>query len=92
VSEPMYPGYSGMLKVVQTWISSQRSHLSLVTLAEARWWNGRSRNGSKRETVEAGVVEVVGIAEVVDGSGATGAGEVGGGVDTVAEGVEGAVE
>ena len=42
--------------------------------------------------MEVGVVEVVGIAEVVDGSGATGAGEVGGGVDTMAEGVEGAVE
>jgi hypothetical protein len=43
-------------------------------------------------TVEAGVVEVVGIVEVVDGSRATGAGEVGGGVDIMAEGVEGAVE
>jgi hypothetical protein len=41
--------------------------------------------------VEAGVVEVVGIAEVVDGSGATRAGEVGGGVVVVA-GVEGAKE
>jgi hypothetical protein len=41
--------------------------------------------------VEAGVVEVVGLAEVVDGSGATGAGEVGGGVVAVA-GVEGAEE
>jgi hypothetical protein len=42
--------------------------------------------------VEAGVVEVVGTTKVVDGSGATGAGEVGGGVEAVAEGVEGAVE
>jgi hypothetical protein len=42
--------------------------------------------------MEARVVEVVGIEEVVDGSGATRAGEVGGGVDTMAEGVEGAVE
>jgi hypothetical protein len=48
--------------------------------------------GAGGGTVEAGVVEVVGIAEVVDGSGAIGAGEVGGGEDIVAEGVEGAVE
>jgi hypothetical protein len=48
--------------------------------------------GAGRGTVEAGVVEVVGIVEVVDGSRATGAGEVEGGVDTMAEGVEGAVE
>jgi hypothetical protein len=41
--------------------------------------------------VEAGVVEVVGMVEVMDGSGATGAGEVGGGVVAVA-GVEGAEE
>jgi hypothetical protein len=53
---------------------------------------GRAEMGVGGEVVEAGVVEVVGIAEVVDGFGATGAGEVGGGVDTVAKGVEGAVE
>jgi hypothetical protein len=53
---------------------------------------GRAEMGAGRGTMETGVVEVVGIAEVVDGSGATGAGEVGGGVDIVAEGVEGAVE
>jgi hypothetical protein len=41
--------------------------------------------------VEAGVVEVVGMAEVVDGSGVTGAGEVGVGVVVVA-GVDGAEE
>jgi hypothetical protein len=41
--------------------------------------------------VEVGVVEVVGMAEVVEGSGATGAGIVGGGVVAVA-GVEGAEE
>jgi hypothetical protein len=41
--------------------------------------------------VEAGVVEVVGMAEVVDGAGVTRAGEVGGGVVEVA-GVEGAEE
>jgi hypothetical protein len=51
--------------------------------------------GAGGETVEAGVVEVVevvGMAEVVDGSRATGAGEVGGGVEAMAEGVEGAEE
>jgi hypothetical protein len=41
--------------------------------------------------VEARVVEVVGMAEVVDGAGVTGAGEVDGGVVAVA-GVEGAEE
>jgi hypothetical protein len=41
--------------------------------------------------VEAGVVEVVGMAEVVDGAGVTRVGEVGGGVVAVA-GVEGAEE
>ena len=53
---------------------------------------GGAEMGAGRGTVEAGVVEVVGIVEVVDGSGATGAGEVEGGVDTMAKGVEGAVE
>jgi hypothetical protein len=48
--------------------------------------------GAGGGTVEAGVVEVVGMAEVVDGSGAIGAGEVGDVVDTVAEGVEGTEE
>jgi hypothetical protein len=47
--------------------------------------------GAGGGTVEAGVVEVVGMAEVVDGSGATRAGEVGGGVVAVAGG-EGAEE
>jgi hypothetical protein len=41
--------------------------------------------------VEVGVVEVVGMAQVVDGSGVTGAGEVGGGMVAVV-GVEGAEE
>jgi hypothetical protein len=41
--------------------------------------------------VEPGVVEVVAMAEVVDGAGVTGAGEVGGGVVVVA-GVEGVEE
>jgi hypothetical protein len=41
--------------------------------------------------VESGVVEVLGTVEVVDGSGVTRAGEVGGGVEIVAEGVEGVV-
>jgi hypothetical protein len=53
---------------------------------------GEAEMGAGGGIVEAGVVEMVGIAKVVDGSRATGAGEVGGGVDTVAEGVEGAVE
>jgi hypothetical protein len=47
--------------------------------------------GAGGGTVEARVVEVVGMAEVVDGLGATGAGEVGGGVVAMA-GVEGAEE
>jgi hypothetical protein len=45
--------------------------------------------GAGGGTVEAGVVEVVGMVEVVDGSGATGAGAVGGGVVGVAD-LEGA--
>jgi hypothetical protein len=53
---------------------------------------GGAEMGAGGGTMEARVVEVVGIAEVVDGSRATGASEVEGGVDTVAEGVEGAVE
>jgi hypothetical protein len=53
---------------------------------------GEAEMGAGGGTVEAGVVKVVGIVEVVDGSRATGAGEVEGGVDTMAEGVEGAVE
>jgi hypothetical protein len=56
---------------------------------------GGAEMGAGGETVEAGVVEVVevvGMAEVVDGSRATGAGEVGGGVEAMAEGVEGAEE
>jgi hypothetical protein len=52
---------------------------------------GGAEMGVRGGTVEAGVVEVVGMVGVVDGSGATGAGEVGGGVVAVA-GVEGADE
>jgi hypothetical protein len=52
---------------------------------------GGAEMGAGGGTVEVGVVEVVGMAEVVDGSGATGVGEVGGGVVVVA-GVEGAEE
>jgi hypothetical protein len=52
---------------------------------------GGAEMGAGGGTVDAGVVEVVGMVEVVDGSGATGAGEVGGGVVAVA-GVEGAKE
>ena len=49
---------------------------------------GGAKMGAGGGTVKAGVVEVVGMSEVVDCFGATGAGEVGGGV--VAEvGVEG---
>jgi hypothetical protein len=83
-----------MLKVKQTRIGSQRSYLSLIMLPKARWWNGWSEMGAGvgGGAVEARVVEVVGTAEVVDGSGATGAGEVGGGVEAVAEGVGGALE
>ena len=49
---------------------------------------GGAEMGARGGTVEAGVVEGVGMAEVVDGSGATGAGEVRGGVEVVAEGAE----
>jgi hypothetical protein len=52
---------------------------------------GGAEMGARGGTVEAGVVEVVGMAQVVDGSRATGAGAVGGGVVAVA-GVEGADE
>jgi hypothetical protein len=48
---------------------------------------GGAEMGARGGTVEAGVVEVVGMAEVVDDSGA-----MGGGVEAVAEGVEGAEE
>jgi hypothetical protein len=50
---------------------------------------GGAEMGEGGGTVEERVVEVVGMAEVVDGSRAAGASEVGGGVVTVA-GVEGA--
>jgi hypothetical protein len=53
---------------------------------------GGAEMGAGGGKMEARVVEVVGIAEVVDGFEATGAGEVESVVDTVAEGVEGAVE
>ena len=53
---------------------------------------GGAEMGEGGGTMEAGVVEVVGMAEVVDGSGVTGAGAVGARVAVVAEGVEGAVE
>jgi hypothetical protein len=52
---------------------------------------GGAKMGAGGGAVEVGVVEVVGMAEVMDGLGATGAGEVGGGVVAVA-GVEGAEE
>ena len=53
---------------------------------------GGEEMGAGGGAVEAGVVEVVGTSEVVDGSRATGASEVGGGVETVVKGVKGAVE
>jgi hypothetical protein len=53
---------------------------------------GGAEMGAGGGIVEDGVVEVVGMVEVVDGSGATGAFEVGGGVEAVAKGVEGAEE
>jgi hypothetical protein len=53
---------------------------------------GEAEGGAGAGVVEARVVEVVGTTEVVDGSRAIGAGEVGGGVETVAEGVREAVE
>jgi hypothetical protein len=52
---------------------------------------GGAEKGAGGGAVEVGVVEVVGTAEVVDGSGVTGAGEVGGEMVGVA-GVEGAEE
>jgi hypothetical protein len=52
---------------------------------------GGAEKGAGGGAVEAEVVEVVGMAEVVDGVGLTRAGEVGGGVVAVA-GVEGAEE
>jgi hypothetical protein len=52
---------------------------------------GGAEKGAGGGAVEAGVVEVVGMAEVVDGAGVTGAGEVGGGVVEVV-GVEGVEE
>jgi hypothetical protein len=53
---------------------------------------GGAETGAGGGTMEAGVVEVVGMVEVVDGSRATRAGEVGGGVVVVVEGVEGTEE
>jgi hypothetical protein len=44
--EPTYPGSYGSLKIKQASISSKRSHLSLVTLLEARWRNKWSGSGS----------------------------------------------
>jgi hypothetical protein len=52
---------------------------------------GGAEKGAGGGAVEAGVVEVVGMAEVVDGARVTGEGKVGGGVVAVAV-VEGAEE
>ena len=54
-------------------------------------WVERKREREEEQWMEAGVVEVVGMAEVVDGAGVTRAGEVGGRVEAV-EGVVGAEE
>jgi hypothetical protein len=58
---------------------------------------GGAEKGAGGGAVEAGVVEVAGMTEVVDGAGVTGASEVGGGGVAVAgvaalAGVEGAEE
>jgi hypothetical protein len=53
---------------------------------------GGAEMGAGGGTVEAAAVEVVGMAEVVDGFRATGVDAVGGGVVSLAEGVEGAEE
>jgi hypothetical protein len=45
---------------------------------------GGAEKGAGGGAVVAGVVEVVGMAEVVDGTGVTGVGEVGGGVVALA--------
>jgi hypothetical protein len=80
-----------MLKIKQPGISSQRLHLGLISLPEAAGGIGGAERGAGGGSVEAGVVEVVGMAEVLDGAGVTGAGKVGGGVVAVV-GVVGAEE
>jgi hypothetical protein len=52
---------------------------------------GGAEKGAGGGAVEAGVVEVVGMAEMVDGAGVTGEGKVGGGVVALVV-VEGAEE
>jgi hypothetical protein len=93
VSEPTYSGRCSTLKIKQPGIGSQRSHLDLISLPEAGRWDRWSRKGSGRRSNgswSSGGGRY-GLAEVVDGTGVTGASEVGGGVVAVA-GVEGAEE
>jgi hypothetical protein len=79
----MYLCCCSTLKIKQSGIRSKWSHLSLISLPEAGRWDRRSGKGAGGGAVEGGVVEVVGMAEVVDGAGVMGAGEVGGGVVAV---------
>jgi hypothetical protein len=60
-------------------------------LRSRKWAGGIGGAEAGVGAVEARVVEVVGMAEVVDGAGVTGAGKVGGGVVAVV-GVVGAEE
>jgi hypothetical protein len=54
VSEPMYPGHCSMLKIDQTRIGSQWSHLGLIALPEAGRWDGWSGKGSGRRSSGSG--------------------------------------
>jgi hypothetical protein len=82
----MYPCRCSTLKVKNLGsAASCRTSVSSRSRKRAGGIGGAERGAEG--AVEAGVVEEVGIAEVVDGAGVTGAGEVGGGVVAV-EGVE----
>jgi hypothetical protein len=72
-----------MLKIKQPGIRSKWSHLSSSRSRKRAGGIGGAEAGAGGGPVEAGVVEVGGMAEVVDGAGVTGAGEVGGGVVAV---------
>jgi hypothetical protein len=72
--------------------STTRGRTSVSSRSQKRAGEiGGAERGAGGGAVETGVVEVVGMAEVVDGAGVTGAGKVGGGVVAVA-GVVGAEE
>jgi hypothetical protein len=83
VSKPTYLGRCSTLKINQTGIGSQWSHLDLISLSEAGRWNGWSGKESGKRSSGSKLVEVVGMAKVVDGAGVTRVGEVGGGVVAV---------